>query len=190
MLFKFTSADLHNATIIDCSTGAVVYRISTAVPGGRSRSLSASSLYSFASSSSSSRERLSSGSQKVTTLSSREGLGLAEITWEENRASLIRIGEEVLAGSAEIFDAAFIKVLPEETLIPTRMEYVWRTTPDSLTLLDDDGEVIGKLHADCISLEDELFPASKTGAGHSYLELGMIPPTEVLELLGIELSLD
>lgn len=52
-------------------------------------------------------------------------------------------------------------------------------------LLDDDSEVIGKLHQDSVSLEGELFPASKAGAGHEYLELNNIPTDELVEVLGM-----
>ena len=40
-----------------------------------------------------------------------DGQILAEILWEERHASVIRIGRETLAGTGEIFDAAFVKVL-------------------------------------------------------------------------------
>ena len=51
-------------------------------------------------------------------------------------------------------------------------------------LLDDDTEVIGTLHQNSVLLEGELFPASKPGAGHEYLELNNIPADELVEVLG------
>lgn len=182
MLFKLTASDVQNTTFVDCATGAVAYKVSTWAPGARSRSLSASSLYSFASSSSSSRE-LCSPVHKITAVTDQSGECVAEVSWEETTATSIKLGEEILAGTSEIFDAAFVKVLPEETLIPTRMEYVWRTTPESLTLLDDDYEVIGRLYQDCLMLDGELCPVSKPGTGHDYLEMNTIPSGDLLELL-------
>ena len=112
MLFKLTSTDVQNTTIIDCSSGAVAFRISTSTPSGsRSRSLSAASFYSFASSGSLSRESLSVLSSKMTVLKDVDDVSLAEIVWEQNTASHIRIGDEALAGTSELFDTAFIKVL-------------------------------------------------------------------------------
>lgn len=180
MLLKFTSSNVENTSIIDCSTGDVAYIVSTPMPPSRSRTRSTTSLMSFASSSTS-HDRYAP-EQKVTSLSSADGEVLAEIFWEERHASLIKIGEETLAGTGELFDAQFVKVLPDETLIPTRMEYVWRTTPDDLTLLDDDSEVIARLHSDCCS--DELTPAFSAGSGNNYLELNEgIPSDEMPELL-------
>lgn len=48
---------------------------------------------------------------KVTSLIDKDGKTVADITWDDNHASVIRIGEETLAGPAELFDAAFVKVL-------------------------------------------------------------------------------
>lgn len=118
---------------------------------------------------------------KVTSLIDKDGKTVADITWDDNHASVIRIGEETLAGPAELFDAAFVKVLPDETLIPTRMEYVWRTTYDDLTLLDDDEEEIGRLHSDCLS--EELIPAHVPGTGCDYLELEVRAQDEMTELI-------
>jgi hypothetical protein len=111
MLFKFTSSDVQNTTVIDCASGDVAFRLQTSTPGTRSRSLSASSFYSFASSSTLWRDNLPSPCQKTTWLKDADGDSLAEIVWEENTSSLIRIGEETLAGTAEIFDPYFAKVL-------------------------------------------------------------------------------
>lgn len=111
MLYKFTSSDVQNAAVIDCATGAVVFHISTMTPGTRSRSASAASFYSFASSSTSSRELSTAAINKFTSVTDVEGELLAEITWKEGTATSVRIGEEVLAGTAEVFDAAFVKVL-------------------------------------------------------------------------------
>ncbi|KAI0086413.1 hypothetical protein BDY19DRAFT_908378 [Irpex rosettiformis] len=183
MLFRFTSSDLQNTTVIDCSTGEVAYRFSTPTPTTRSRSLSAASFYSFASSSSLSRENLSGSPQKSTWLRDAQDFTVAEIVWEDNTSSLIRIGEEEIAGTADIFDTSFMKVLPDETLIPTRMEYVWRMTSESLTLLDDDMEVIGRLYPDCVTFDEQLVLSSKPGAGHNFLELNNIPADELDEIL-------
>lgn len=110
MLFKLTASDVQNTTFVDCATGAVAYKVSTWAPGARSRSLSASSLYSFASSSSSSRE-LCSPVHKITAVTDQSGECVAEVSWEETTATSIKLGEEILAGTSEIFDAAFVKVL-------------------------------------------------------------------------------
>ncbi len=111
MLFKFTSSDLQNTTVIDCAIGDAAYRFSTPLPITRSRSLSAASFYSFASSSSSSPENLSMSPQKTTAVKDAKDCTLAEIVWEDNTSSLIRIGEEEIAGCADIFDTSFMKVL-------------------------------------------------------------------------------
>jgi len=180
MLLKFTSHNIENTSIIDCSTGEVAYVVLTPVPASRTRSRSTSSLMSFASSSSSSQDRYTP-EQKVTSLLSADGETLAEIFWEERHASVIKIGEETLAGTGELFDAQFVKVLRDETLIPTRMEYIWRTTPDELTLLDDDEEVIGRLYSDCSS--DDLAPALRAGSGCDYFEMDERPLDEMPEIL-------
>ncbi|KAI0072262.1 hypothetical protein K474DRAFT_414096 [Panus rudis PR-1116 ss-1] len=180
MLFKFTSFDVENTSIIDCLTGDVIYHVSTPRPCTRSRSRSTTSLRSFASFGSSSQEKLVS-EQRVTSLIDRDGAVVAEIFWEERHPSVIRIGDETLAGTAELFDAAFVKVLPDETFIPTRMEYIWRTTFDSLTLLDDDHDLIGTYHPDCSS--PALVPSLKPGTGHDYLELEERSQEELPELL-------
>ena len=82
------------------------------------------------------------------------------------------------------------------------MEYVWRTTPDSLTvstsiyiikmcsrstmvqLLDDDGITIGMLHSDRQLVDGQLVPAPKPGAGYDFLELVNVPAAEMDEVLG------
>lgn len=110
MLLKFTSSDIQNTSIIDCSTGDVIFEVSTPRPCTRSRSRSTASLRSFASFGSYSQEKLAQ-EPKITSLIDEDGKVVADITWEDRHASLIRIGEETLAGTAELFDAAFVKVL-------------------------------------------------------------------------------
>ncbi|KAI0345416.1 hypothetical protein BDW22DRAFT_1325729 [Trametopsis cervina] len=183
MLFKLTSTDVQNTSLIDCASGSIAYRITTSTPAGRSRSLSASSFYSLASSSTLSRENITTPSQKTTILKNSRDHPIAEIRWADHTSSHIRIGDEVLAGTTEIFDASFIKVLPEETLLPTRMEYVWRMTPEELTLLDDDVDVVGRVHLDCLLIDGELVPSGKPGAGHNFFELDGIPLNELDEIL-------
>lgn len=111
MLLKFTSSDIENTSILDCSTGAAAYYVSTSSLCARSRSQSTSSLRSSASGGPSSKEKLYLPEQKITSLLGSDGQILAEILWEERHASVIRIGRETLAGTGEIFDAAFVKVL-------------------------------------------------------------------------------
>ncbi|KAL4244862.1 hypothetical protein ABKN59_001562 [Abortiporus biennis] len=186
MLLKLTSSDIENTTIVDCSTGTVLYQTHTpsTASSSRSRSQSTSSLRTISSIGSTlstlSSEKLTQA-QKVTYLFDQTGDAVAEIVWEERHASLIRIREEEIAGTAELFDASFVKVLPDETLIPTRMEYTWRTTPDSLTLLDDDRIVIAELYSDCSS--EELTPALIPGSGQDYLDLEERSPDEMPEIL-------
>ncbi|EKM55110.1 uncharacterized protein PHACADRAFT_255491 [Phanerochaete carnosa HHB-10118-sp] len=183
MLLKFSSGDFHNATAIDCETGAALFHISTPEPMTRSRSPSVASFYSFASSSSVSSEP-SPPAQKTTFITDSEGAALAEVTWRDRYyATSIRIGERSFNGTGEIFDAHYVKCLPDETIIPTQLEYKWRTTPDSLTLLDDDHNVIGRLYENYTSTNCKLFPASKRAPGHNYLRLNKIPDYELLEVL-------
>ena len=111
MLLKFTSTDFHNATAIDCKTGAALFHISTPEPATRSRSPSVASLYSFASSSSVASE-LSPPAQKITSVTDSDGASLAEITWRDRYyATSIRIGERTFNGTGEIFDAHYVKCL-------------------------------------------------------------------------------
>ncbi|KAH8106896.1 hypothetical protein BXZ70DRAFT_1003792 [Cristinia sonorae] len=182
MLFKFTSPDLENTSIIDCSTGDVIYHVST--PGAclRARSRSSTSIRSFATHSSSSREKIDMTEPKVTSLIDNDGLVAAEIFWENKTATVIRIGDETLAGTRDLFDASCVRVLEDETLLPTRMEYTWRSTEEELQLLDDDSEIIGRYHPDCAS--DDLLPAYTPGSGNDYFELDLdaISEDEVVEL--------
>lgn len=110
MLFKFTSSDIQNTSIVDCSTGDVIFEVTTPRACSRSRSRSTASLKSFASFGSYSQEKLAP-EPKITSIIDEDGKVVANITWEERHASVIRIGEESLAGTAELFDAAFVKVL-------------------------------------------------------------------------------
>ncbi|KAH9950243.1 hypothetical protein B0H21DRAFT_563227 [Amylocystis lapponica] len=180
MLFKFSSADIHDTTLIDCATGAVAFRTTTSSPQ-RARSFSQSTL----ASSSKSQENLATGdpNQRTTFLEDSTGRAVAEITWEENHASSIHIGEQTLQGTAELFDAAFVKILPDETLLPTRMEYTWRMTPNSLTLLDDDGDVIGTMHQNCVAANGRLMPATRNGVGHDYFQVDTLPEDELHEII-------
>lgn len=111
MLLRFTTKDVLNTTIIDCDTGAIVYEVTTPSPCSRSRSRSTTSLRSFASGGSSSKEKLSTPERKVTSIVDSKGHFVAELTWAERHASEIKIGEETLAGTGAIFDAPFAKVL-------------------------------------------------------------------------------
>ncbi|TCD70255.1 hypothetical protein EIP91_004156 [Steccherinum ochraceum] len=182
MLFKFASADLENTSIIDCSTGQVVYHVSTPGPCVRARSRSTTSIRSFATYSSSSREKIDMAEPKITSLIDSDGVAVAEIFWENGVASVIRIGDETLAGTRDLFDASCVRTTEDETCIPTRMEYTWRTTEDELTLLDDDSEVIGRYYSDCAS--DDLLPAYASGSGSDYFELDMqqVSEDEIAEL--------
>jgi len=120
--------------------------------------------------------------RKVTSLVDSDGLVAAEIFWENKLASVITIGEETLGGTRDLFDSSCVRVLDDETHIPTRMEYVWRTTQEELQLLDDDSEVIGTYYPDCGA--DDLSPAYTPGSGNDYFELDMeqVSEDEVPEL--------
>ena len=48
---------------------------------------------------------------KVTSLIDSDGLVAAEIFWEDKVASVIRIGDETIAGTRDLFDASCVKVL-------------------------------------------------------------------------------
>ena len=48
---------------------------------------------------------------KVTSLIDSDGLVAAEIFWENKLASVIRIGDETLAGTRDLFDASCVRVL-------------------------------------------------------------------------------
>ncbi|TFY57727.1 hypothetical protein EVJ58_g6859 [Rhodofomes roseus] len=123
--------------------------------------------------------------QHITFIEDGEGRIVAEITWKGATASHIRIGDNEINGTIELFDSAFVKILPDETLLPTRYEHTWRMTPDSLSLLDDDDEVIGGLYQNHVYLPDEqkLAPAISSCAGRDYLDLGNLPDNEMLEML-------
>lgn len=109
MLYKFTSSDLENTSIVDCSTGQTVYYVST--PGSciRARSRSTTSIRSLATYSSSSREKIDVAEPKVTSLLDSDGVPVAEIFWESGVASIIRIGDETLAGTRDLFDASCVR---------------------------------------------------------------------------------
>ncbi|OCH88807.1 hypothetical protein OBBRIDRAFT_794895 [Obba rivulosa] len=179
MLLRFTSSDVRNAALVETATGAIAYRISTTRP----RSSSRTSFMSISSRSQDGQSSTSTDQHRTTVVKDRDGEVVAEITWEANCASKIRIRDEELQGTSELFDVAFVKVLPDETLLPTRMEYVWRLTPDSVTLLDDDGEAIGELYSNCWMVKDKLVPARLPNGGHNYLRLDDRPPAETLELI-------
>lgn len=49
--------------------------------------------------------------QCTTAMLDREGQIVAEIVWEGTHTPEIRIGDEVLKGTGELFDAAFVRVL-------------------------------------------------------------------------------
>ncbi|OBZ65770.1 hypothetical protein A0H81_14253 [Grifola frondosa] len=182
MLFKLTSSDVRNTTLIHYATDTVTYRISTTGPLRRRRNGSRSSSSSSVSSCSS-QQHQSPSNQSTTTVEDRDGRIVAEIVWEGKSATIIRIGDEVLEGTTELFDAAFVKVLPDETLVPTRMEYVWRTTPDSLTLLNDDSQEVGKLYPNHRFFKRRLTPCRFPVRGHDYLHLDIQSQAEILELV-------
>ncbi|KAJ3542281.1 hypothetical protein NM688_g5986 [Phlebia brevispora] len=182
MLLKFTTADIFNSTIVDQTTGDVVFRVATPGLQARSRSRSASSLFSTLSS-----ETSASGStplERVTTLFGADDTALAEITWVGEAVTHIRIGEEGLDGNHQLFAADFVKILADETLVPTRMEYVWRIMSDSLELLDDDSDTVGVEHSDSVCLDEQLLPARRKGTGRTFLEFtGRIPSDELPEVI-------
>ncbi|KAI0665302.1 hypothetical protein C8Q70DRAFT_44618 [Cubamyces menziesii] len=180
MLLKLTSSDIRDTALVDCATGDVVYRTSTPTPALlRSR---AGSISSWASPSRS-QEKLPQCDESTTAVLDKEGQTVAEIVWEGRHASVIRIQEEVLRGTTELFDAAFVKIFPDETFLPTRMEYTWRITPETLTLLDDDDAVVGRLYADCSLEKGRAVPALRPHSGLDYLELSQIPSDDMLEVV-------
>lgn len=184
MLFKLTSADINGTSLIDCATGKVAFRTTTEHPQ-RVRSGSCSTVDSAISHRSLEKRPMLPSGGRTTFLEDSEGNVVAEITWEGTAATCIRIGDDLIKGTAELFDAAFVKILPDETLLPTRTENVWRLTADSLTLLDDDEEVIGTLHEKCILSNDESrpTPAPPKMRGHDYLELNSLRSDELLEMI-------
>lgn len=52
-------------------------------------------------------------------------------------------------------------------------------------LLDDDEEVVGKLHQNQIQDDLKLAPAPSSKIGHDYLELNTLPEDELPEMLGV-----
>ena len=126
MLLRLTSPDIHDLSLVDCATGDVLYRTSTPVAGpSRSRASSTSSLgwstRSYWSSSSRSQERLSRAQEKLpegahpasraTAILDPDGEAVGEIMWNGRNVCGIRIGEEVLGGTTELFDAEFVRLL-------------------------------------------------------------------------------
>ncbi|PCH37799.1 hypothetical protein WOLCODRAFT_135855 [Wolfiporia cocos MD-104 SS10] len=196
MLLKFESTDIHRSSIIDCATGDVVFRTVTPTrqTQTRKRSGSRSTLRSTFLRISEEKLPAEDSEELKTVVEDADGHIIAEITWEGyegNTASCIRIGEEYLTGAADLFDAEFVKIYPEETLMPTRLEYVWRLTADSLTLLDDDNEEIGasyKDHTQAANGSLNLTPTSTKGSGSNFLLLNT-RPDEVLEMLVCHLLL-
>ncbi|KAI0723777.1 hypothetical protein C8T65DRAFT_714743 [Cerioporus squamosus] len=187
MLFKLTSADIRDTALVDCATGEILYCTSTsACVAGPSRSpaSSTSSLGRTWARTNRSYEKLpASGEPSTTAVLDREGETAAEIVWNGRNASVIRIQDEVLQGTTELFDAAFVRVLPDETFLPTRMEYTWRITPETLTLLDDDDVVIGRLYSDCTFVKGRPVSAMQPGKGSDYLEFEKLPSDELLEII-------
>lgn len=187
MLLKVTSADIHNTALLDCATGEVLYRTTTSTvpPGLPGPSRSRTSLASTFSRASSNRsyEKLPAYEQNTTAVLDCDGDTVAEIVWEGHNATIIRIQHEELRGTTELFDAAFARVLPDETILPTRMEYTWRITAEGLTLLDDDDEVVGRLYSDCSFIKGRPVPALQPGKGSDYIELENLPSDELLEVI-------
>lgn len=108
-LYKLTSANVRETTLVDCATGEVAYRTCTPSASGSSRSR-ASSIASWTGTSRS-QEKLPQRNEPTTAILDHEGRIVAEIIWEGTHASEIRIQEEVLKGTSELFDAAFVRVL-------------------------------------------------------------------------------
>ncbi|CCM00524.1 uncharacterized protein FIBRA_02558 [Fibroporia radiculosa] len=192
MLLKFSTSDICQTSLIDCATGTVAFRTTTERPQ-RPRTGSWSSTSTASSSTSQDPLPMYSDDRSTTIVRDGDENIVAEITWQGRSASLIRVGDDIVNGAAELFDAAFVKIYPDETLLPTRLEYVWRLTADSLTLLDDDEEEIGALHKNCVPAEgapSTLVPCPATGEGDDYLELGSLPSDEVVEMLVCSLLLD
>ena len=87
------------------------------------------------------------------------------------------------------------------------MEYTWRIKAESLTvratiaatlpsvlkidlcaqLLDDDDEVVGRLHSDCSFIKGRPVPALQPGKGKDFIELEKLPSDELLEVIGMSL---
>ncbi|KAI0823560.1 hypothetical protein BC628DRAFT_1324667 [Trametes gibbosa] len=172
-LYQLSSANVRDTTLVDCITGKVVYRTWTPPPSPHSSGASTSRL----------QEKLSQCDRPTTAVLDYEGQTVAEIVWEGAHASDIRIREDVLKGTSELFDAAFIRVFPDATFLPTRMEYTWRITPDTLTLLDDDDVAVGRLYADCMFVGGRPAPALKPTTGLDYLEFDKLPSEDLLELV-------
>ncbi|GBE81810.1 hypothetical protein BKA93DRAFT_738150 [Sparassis latifolia] len=180
MLYKLTSTDKGQTTLIDCATGTVAFRISTPRPA-RARASTLDSLKRTMSRNCS-QETVPRTDRPTTLVEDKDGAIVAEIDWAPgNYATLIRIGEEVLRGVAELFDCAFFKLYNDETQLPMRTENTWCITPTSLTLVDDDGEVIGKFHAKCVVVNGQ--PLRSRRGGYDYFELDGIPQDEVLEII-------
>ncbi|RPD66602.1 hypothetical protein L226DRAFT_203377 [Lentinus tigrinus ALCF2SS1-7] len=184
MLFKLTSTDIRDTALVDCATDEILYRTSTCVAGpSRSPASSTSSLGRSWARANRSYEKLPACESCTTAVLDRDGETAAEIVWNGRNASVIRIEDDVLQGATELFDAAFVRVLPDETFLPTRMEYTWRIAPETLTLLDDDGAVIGRLHTDCSFAKGRPVPAMQPGKGNDYLEFEKLPSDELLEVI-------
>ena len=116
MLLKLTWANIHDTALVDCATGEILYRTCTSLsepPGLPGPSRSRTSLASTVSRESSNRsdEKLPAWEQNTTAVLDCDGETVAEITWEGKNASIIRILDEELQGTTELFDAAFARVL-------------------------------------------------------------------------------
>ena len=112
MLYKLTSTDIHDTALVDCATGEILYRTSTCVAGpSRSPASSTSSLGRSWARTNRSYEKLPACEQSTTAVLDRDGETAAEIVWNGRNASVIRIEDEVLQGTTELFDAAFVRVL-------------------------------------------------------------------------------
>lgn len=119
MLLRLTSPDIHDTELVDCASGETLYRTFTPVASSsRSRSNSCASSTSGLSSYSSLWSRSNRSLEKIpecaphaTAVLDTDGEAVAEITWEGRNAAAIRIRDEVLRGTTELFDAAFVRVL-------------------------------------------------------------------------------
>ncbi len=113
MLLKLTSTDIYDMAFVDCATGEILYRTSTSLPGpSRSRTSSLSSRsWTWSNWSNRSLEKLPACELSTTAVLDPDGGTAAEIVWNGRNASAIRIEDEVIQGTMELFDAPFVRVL-------------------------------------------------------------------------------
>ena len=107
MLFQFASSDVYETTIVDPTTGAIAFRTITC----RSQRQRSGTWSSTSTASSSSLREDVSNDQRMTFIEDGQGRVVAEITWKGTTASHIRIGDNEINGTIELFDSAFVKIL-------------------------------------------------------------------------------